>query len=592
MAELVQLRLEDTIPELEQMERIGLFTRKEIKLIIRKRKANEYRLQRRHKTKEDYLKYINYEKNLLLLIKKRRENTRNFNKKKDIDNSIAKRISKLYKAAIVRCQKDVDLWLSHIDFCKTMHWNDTISGMFTRLLQVHNNNPELWIMAAKWEMEENDAFDNSRSLFQRGLNFHPESKSLWNEYFRMEMMFTEQIRKRNELAAIEKEDEKAILDGKIAKIVYSNAVEAIQDVNFAISFIPICETFEFAKSIEEQIYDDIKERYSDKEEMWDALAHRSLKRLEIEWKKALISSEMMTKLKEEVFSIYEDRLKENSTEKMWTLYIQMCLNLIKKFGEYLDKQIVLHILNLMETASNQNCLSEELFVERIRLLNSCCKTADSLSLASELVQKWPKNVSHWLLRLQLHIENESSTKLIISTFNESISDVPEKESLPLWILAVEWLSSSNTSKLKDLFEHGIVVCAEVCVPLKCLYLQFSAKNEGLKSCRKLYKRLNNMKPLSVEFYKIMIEIEYSFHKNPLIKRLRNIYEDGIFEFGSSSIELWLNYLDLELTHKEGTPTEVGKIYWRAIKTLEDEMTDLFLAKYALMSNNHIPVNIQ
>ncbi|XP_067128718.1 U3 small nucleolar RNA-associated protein 6 homolog isoform X1 [Centruroides vittatus] len=588
MAELVQLRIEDAIPELEQMERIGLFTNKEIKLIIKRKKAHEYRLQRRQKTKEDYLKYINYEKCLLSLIRKRRKETRNFNKKKEIDISIAKRVSKLYKAAIVRCQKDVNLWLEHIDFCKTMHWNETVSGMFTRLLQVHNNDPELWIMAAKWEMEENNAADNSRALFQRGIRFHPESKSLWNEYFRMELMFIAELRKKQEPDINIQNEEENILNGKIAKIIYSNASETIPDVNFAISFIPICESFEFAKHIEEQIYEDIQERYSDKEETWNALANRGLRKLEVEWKRAETPNtpdEMIANLKKQVFNIYEERLQTNATEKMWTLYIQMCLNLILKYSENLKEELILHTLNIMETANKENCLIEELFMERIKLL-STCESEDVLSLASELVQKWPANVSNWLLSLNLHIERKSPTKLIISIFNESISNVPEKESLPLWFLAIEWLSSSNTSKLKDVFEHGIIMGEVISIPLKCLYLHFISKTEDIKSCRKLYKRLRNLKPLSVEFFQKMIEIENCL-KNPIIKRLRNIYEDGLLEFGSSSVDLWLEFAELELTHKKGMPTEVGNIYWRAVRRLQsEEDKELFMVKYTALLNSH------
>ncbi|XP_023221341.1 uncharacterized protein LOC111623092 [Centruroides sculpturatus] len=668
MAELVQLRIEDAIPELEQMERIGLFTNKEIKLIIKRKKAYEYRLQRRQKTKEDYLKYIYYEKCLLSLIQKRRKETHNFNKKKEIDISIAKRVSKLYKAAIVRCQKDVNLWLEHIDFCKTMHWNETVSGMFTRLLQVHNNDPELWIMAAKWEMEENNAADNSRALFQRGIRFHPESKLLWNE-----------LRKKQEPDIYTQNEEENILNGKIAKIIYSNAIETIPDVNFAISFIPICGSFEFTKPIEEQIYEDIQERYSDKEETWNALANRGLRKLEVEWKRAetpityqrlLYSNdtnrltisiqerysdkeetwnalanrglrklevewkraetpktlnflsiqerysdkeetwnalanrglrklevewkraetpntpdEMIADIKKQVFNIYEERLQTNPTEKMWTLYIQMCLNLILKYSENLKEELILHTLNIMGTANKENCLIEELFMERIKLL-STCESEDVLSLASELVQKWPENVSNWLLSLNLHIEHKSPTKLIISIFNESISNVPEKESLPLWFLAIEWLSSSNTSKLKDVFEHGIIMGEVISIPLKCLYLHFISKTEDIKSCRKLYKRLRNLKPLSVEFFQKMIEIENCL-KNPIIKRLRNIYEDGLLEFGSSSVDLWLDYAELELTHKKGMPTEVGNIYWRAMRTLElEEEKELFMVKYTALLNSH------
>lgn len=40
---------------------------------------------------------------------------------------------------------------------------------------------DLWIVAAKWEFENNKNADNARNLMQRGLRFNPTSKPLWIE---------------------------------------------------------------------------------------------------------------------------------------------------------------------------------------------------------------------------------------------------------------------------------------------------------------------------------------------------------------------------------------------------------------------------
>uniref|UniRef100_A0A668AZV4 UTP6 small subunit processome component n=1 Tax=Myripristis murdjan TaxID=586833 RepID=A0A668AZV4_9TELE len=72
MAEIVQQRIEDRIPELEQLERVGLFTKNEVKSIIKRVTALEYKLHRLIINKEDFIAYIQYEINVLELIKKRR----------------------------------------------------------------------------------------------------------------------------------------------------------------------------------------------------------------------------------------------------------------------------------------------------------------------------------------------------------------------------------------------------------------------------------------------------------------------------------------------------------------------------------------
>ena len=72
MAEIIQERVEDRLPELQQLERTGLFSQMEIRAIIRKALELEYRIQRRSLLKDDFIRYVQYEIHLLELIEKRR----------------------------------------------------------------------------------------------------------------------------------------------------------------------------------------------------------------------------------------------------------------------------------------------------------------------------------------------------------------------------------------------------------------------------------------------------------------------------------------------------------------------------------------
>ena len=74
MVEYVEERMEEMINEVEQIERVNLLlTGDEVKELLRKRKQFEYKLQKRSKSKDDFLEYIQYESNLLRLITMRRE---------------------------------------------------------------------------------------------------------------------------------------------------------------------------------------------------------------------------------------------------------------------------------------------------------------------------------------------------------------------------------------------------------------------------------------------------------------------------------------------------------------------------------------
>ncbi len=60
-------------------------------------------------------------------------------------------------------------------------WTSSISRIFVRLLAMKSNEPSLWIMAAKWEFEENGSATNGRGLLLRALRHHPESIQIYTE---------------------------------------------------------------------------------------------------------------------------------------------------------------------------------------------------------------------------------------------------------------------------------------------------------------------------------------------------------------------------------------------------------------------------
>jgi len=48
------------------------------------------------------------------------------------------------------------------------------------------------------------------------------------------------------------------------------------------------------------------------------------------------------------------------------------------------------------------------------------------------------------------------------------------------------------------------------------------------------------------------------------------------EFGSSNIDIWLKYLDLERKHPLGNPAAVGVLYDKAKRTLKEPLAQAFI----------------
>lgn len=65
--------MERMLPELEDLEKRGLFSKQELKEIVRQRRDFEYLLKRHSALKQDFLRYVDYETQLESARKERKE---------------------------------------------------------------------------------------------------------------------------------------------------------------------------------------------------------------------------------------------------------------------------------------------------------------------------------------------------------------------------------------------------------------------------------------------------------------------------------------------------------------------------------------
>uniref|UniRef100_A0A6Q2XZJ1 UTP6 small subunit processome component n=1 Tax=Esox lucius TaxID=8010 RepID=A0A6Q2XZJ1_ESOLU len=337
MAEIVQQRIENRIPEWEQLERVGLFTKKEIKSMLKRATALEYKLHRLIISKVDFIAYIQYEINVLELIKKRRSRIGYTFKKEEIEFSIISRINNIFKRATTKWKNDLQLWLSHVAFCKKWNTKGQLSKVFSSMLAIHPEKPAVWIMAAKSEMEDRNSPESARQLFLRALRFHPESQKVYQEYFRMELLHAEKLRKEQkelekaEIDVGEYEFPLEIMSGKLAEVVYRDATTKIQGADFILSLLNIAAIFDFTKELQATIIQDLQGKYADHEVTWDFMARRELDAAvgeELQSAKGRASD--IARREERCCQVYEEGLNMLNTEAMWTCYVSFCLERFKR----------------------------------------------------------------------------------------------------------------------------------------------------------------------------------------------------------------------------------------------------------------------
>ncbi|KAM5215752.1 U3 small nucleolar RNA-associated protein 6 homolog isoform 1-T1 [Hipposideros larvatus] len=592
MAEIIQERIEDRLPELEQLERIGLFSHAEIKAIIKKASDLEYRIQRRALCKEDFINYVQYEINLLELIQRRRTRIGYSFKKDEIESSIVHRVQGVFRRASAKWKDDVQLWLSYVVFCKKWATKAQLSKVFSAMLAIHSNKPALWIMAAKWEMEDRLSSESARQLFLRALRFHPQCPKLYQEYFRMELMHAEKLRKEKQEFEKAKVDvghldyPEEILTGELARIIYKNSISIIKGAEFHVSLLSIAQLFDFAKDLQREIYDDLQALHTDDPLTWDYVARRELEVQPQPGEEQPATKHAraveLGRREERCCAVYEESVKALPTEAMWKCYINFCL---ERFAKKTNSQS-LRAMRLERTmiafrkAHELRLLPEFQYKQWIELLLRHDFLKEALQVAVAGTELFRDSVMMWQMKLQVLIDSKSPD--IAMLFEEAFAHLKPQVCLPLWISWAEWSEGAQSQEdTEAIYKKAILaVMGADSVTLKDKYLDWAYRSGGYKKARAVFKSLQESRPFSVGFFRKVIQFEKE-QESCKMANLREYYERALREFGSVDSDLWMDYIKEELNHPHGRPENCGQIYWRALKMLQGESAEMFVAKHAM-----------
>lgn len=598
MAEIIQERIEDRLPELEQLERIGLFSHAEIKAIIKKASDLEYRIQRRALCKEDFINYVQYEINLLELIQRRRTRIGYSFKKDEIENSIVHRVQGVFRRASAKWKDDVQLWLSYVVFCKKWATKAQLSKVFSAMLAIHSNKPALWIMAAKWEMEDRLSSESARQLFLRALRFHPQCPKLYQEYFRMELMHAEKLRKERQEFEKAKMDvghldyPEEILTGELARIIYKNSVSIIKGAEFHVSLLSIAQLFDFAKDLQREIYEDLQALHTDDPLTWDYVARRELEIQAQPGEEQPVTKHAkaveMGRKEERCCAVYEEAVKTLPTEAMWKCYINFCLERFSKKtnSPSLRAKRLERTMIAFRKAHELKLLPECQYKQWIELLLRHDFLKEALQVAVAGTALFRDSVTMWQMRLQVLIDSKSPD--VARLFQEAFVHLKPQVCLPLWISWAEWSEGAKSQEdTEAIYKKAIVaVIGADSVTLKEKYLDWAYRSGGYKKARAVFKSLQESRPFSVDFFRKIIQFEKE-QESCKMANLREYYERALREFGSTDSDLWMDYIKEELNHPLGRPENCGQIYWRAMKMLQGESAEVFVAKHAMHQAGHL-----
>ncbi|KEF62055.1 uncharacterized protein A1O9_00027 [Exophiala aquamarina CBS 119918] len=190
--------LEQSVPELKEYERKGIFSPEEITSIARKRSDFEHKINARGASPTDYVRYAEFEINVDTL---RRKRVKRLGIKATAHNG-KRRIFFVFDRGTRKHPGDVALWMQTIAFARKQKAYKKLQEIFTNVLRLHPTKSELWIYAAQFAVDDNGDMTEARSYMQRGLRFCKNARAMWLEYGRLEMTYVAKIHARREILGI------------------------------------------------------------------------------------------------------------------------------------------------------------------------------------------------------------------------------------------------------------------------------------------------------------------------------------------------------------------------------------------------------
>ncbi|CAK8692663.1 unnamed protein product [Clavelina lepadiformis] len=612
MSEYVHRHTEEMLPELEQLQRVGLFSSQEIKAIIKKRTAHEYKLVRRMKDKKDFVSYVQYEINLLALIHKRRGRENYFFKKDEIEYAIVSRIHGLFKKMIFRWPHDLKLWMSHAKFCIKWKKKIQLSKLCTNLLQIHGNKPHMWVLAAKWEMECGDSMDKARALFMQAVKLHPDNKKVWWEFFRAELLFAEKLRRRLKLLTSDENvenvegSEQLLMSGQAAKIAYRHAVGTISDdVTFHAKFMDIVLDFvatsAFATDVLEEVRQDLKEKFPT-----DPVVHSTLAKLHLNPKYDKVNSSKLPKTSpgldrfDRVFSTFEDAVAEVDTQEMWGEYIDCLLSLCGSdagSNETLGAadadtkpSILQQALKIILKAHNDEKVSADRYPKIIEFLINQGFLQEAEKLADD-VCKVKVDAKLLLKKLQLTmllaIDDDSYTLKTDSLFKEILKHrkmMSLKQELEFWSTWVQWaIAIDDEEQAKNVATKLCVGCRpEALISMQDIFLKWVAVKRGVLASYQIFKsEMCDLRTPSLQLFQSVLHMLTAI-PDVKSKSVQDCFEQALSAHGLNCPDLWLQYIGFCQKTGGSLTSKAGELHWRAMKNLKPDLTESFIASYTLL----------
>lgn len=593
MAEVVFQNLEGMIPELEDLERQGVFSKEELRMIIRRRTDFEYKLQKRVVEKPDLLAYLEYELNLDLLRSKRTKRLK-LKRYSTAALSVTRRIHDIFLKAIQKFGNDLKLWMQYLDFCKKTNSVRALSKAYVKLIQAHANNPDVWIMAAKHEFEVSGNAENARKLMQRGLRNLKQSDKLWLEYFRLELMHVDKIKKRRKLLGLdgihlgqsETDDQPKKMDeflaNTTARIVFQKAIETMpDDITLRIQFMDMCKSFEDVNVLEDAIYTSLEEDFPSDARTCQALALRQFNELEKDPNR-IVKDEEWLAAELACTTAFTNATQTTDSEDVWTRFITTCNKLLKESRT--PQQASRRMESLFEVfagADRAGKMTVDLYIQWADVLLSMELEVDARACLEKSLSKFACSLQLWrrFIEISLKIDGPDFSSHLALLRKCLASVNTDQDRSVVWEMILDAAIACEAEQTDSLLQE-LMECRQ-CIREKVIakFLNWISTSKGIAAVRKLFTRIQ-LEKVDIVLMKEFIQTEKE--QVPVSRKwMRKLFEKVTHDFGNISADVWLEWLAFEQDGSSVNFEKIGHVFRAAKASLVEPHRSEFLTAHTL-----------
>ncbi|XP_050430792.1 U3 small nucleolar RNA-associated protein 6 homolog [Adelges cooleyi] len=522
-------------------------------------------------TKEELLKNINIELNLLDTYQQKiNELSDDKNDDKfEVFRIVSERVNDMYNNLFLLFSIDNANLKEYIEFCVNNDLLCNCSALIGTLMKRRHDEPDLYMTAARYEFEERKNIEEARQYYKMGLCEHSQSKEICLDEFWMEVQHCDKGTNYN--MCIEK---------------YKAAIARFQgDIDFHMKLLDTALILR-VDEIHSLIVKDMVEIYKHNELLWHFLAQMQLKGYSYNPQTQRLNFSKDHMAVHNCINIYEDILNQSllqvDKQRLWELYLDTVIE-IRQSYRMQNESTKKYMHETLERAFQNAHMSGAMLVSKYYLYwaeNSSADDRRAILIGATKALK--TNLDLWIELLHLYVTHDCFDNLI-EAFQQGVRALKD-DSLPLWQIMIRYMHNTHPKLVDQLYNEGSRVRFKVvALELRPAYLDWCALQKGLLSARDLFQDLVQLEPPCLQLYMTMINLEkiQMFHMNKM-KNIRKLYNDACNEFGKIDTNIWLECIRFE--YDFGSSSLVDEIYKASLLCLEPQHIDTMKTEFEVIKN--------